>query len=97
MELGWANITQIKILGQKKQILPFEGMGQIYFHLADFFGPSGRTPLRGPGNTGPTQKIHKNICWSTKSLYNQQAIYHPSSHQSIIDSKAQLTLYTGQH
>ena len=39
-------------MGQKKQTPPFQDMGQIYFHVAEFFGPSGRTPFRGPGNTG---------------------------------------------
>ena len=29
-------------LGQKKQPSPFEGIGRIYFNLAEFFGSSGR-------------------------------------------------------
>ena len=51
IELGWANIT-LKMLfrPQKQQTPPFEGMGRIYFNLAEFFGPSGRTLFRGPGN-----------------------------------------------
>ena len=52
MKLGWANITPKKnFLGQRKQTSSFEGMGRIHFNMAEFFGPSGRKPFRGPGNT----------------------------------------------
>ena len=38
-------------LGQKRQTTPFLGMDRIYFNLAKFVGPPGRTPFIGPGNT----------------------------------------------
>ena len=37
---------------------PHGGIGQIYFHLAKFCGPSGRTPFRGPGNTVIDKQIN---------------------------------------
>ena len=51
MELGLANITP-KLFFFRQTPLAFEGIGRIYFVLAEFFGPLGRTPFRGPGNTG---------------------------------------------
>ena len=35
----------------KKQTPSFEGMGRIYFNLAELFCPSGRTLFREHGNT----------------------------------------------
>ena len=57
MELELGEYYAKKNFRPKKQIPPFQGMGRIYFILAEFFGPLGRTPFRGPGNTGFNQLL----------------------------------------